>query len=91
VLHDFAKSDRAWLEPLLGAIAEETPYLAERAFDKFQSRVAHAMQTVAGIPQEKSPQAESAPRPRTRDAAARSGEPAAAETLGARLRRWFGS
>ena len=91
VLHDFAKSDRAWLEPLLGAIAEETPYLAEGAFDKFQSRVAHAMQTVAGIPQEKSPQAESAPRPRTRDAAARSGEPAAAETLGARLRRWFGS
>jgi PTH1 family peptidyl-tRNA hydrolase len=91
VLHDFAKSDRTWLEPLLGAIAEEAPYLAAGAFDKFQSRVAHAMQTVAGIPQEPSPQSKSAPRPRKQDAAARSVEPAAAETLGARLRRWFGS
>ena len=31
VLHDFAKADRAWLEPLLGAIAEEAPDLAEGA------------------------------------------------------------
>ena len=44
VLHDFAKADNAWLEPLLGAIAEEAPYLADGAADKFQSRVAHALQ-----------------------------------------------
>ena len=56
VLRNFAKSDRAWLEPLLAAIAAEAPDLAAGAFDKFQSHVAHAMQTVA-IPQEPSPSA----------------------------------
>jgi PTH1 family peptidyl-tRNA hydrolase len=56
VLRDFAKSDRAWLEPLLAAIAAEAPDLAEGIFDKFQSRVAHAMQTVE-TPQEPSPKA----------------------------------
>jgi PTH1 family peptidyl-tRNA hydrolase len=44
VLHDFAKADHDWLEPVLGAIAAEAPYLAEGAGDKFQSRVAHALQ-----------------------------------------------
>ena len=44
VLHDFAKADAAWLKPLLDAIAAEAPYLAEGAVDKFQSRVAHALQ-----------------------------------------------
>jgi peptidyl-tRNA hydrolase, PTH1 family len=47
VLHNFAKADFAWLEPLLGAIAAEAPLLAEGAPEKFQSRVAHAMQNVA--------------------------------------------
>src|ERR1700746_1841514 len=42
VLQNFAKSDRAWLEPLLGAIAAEAPSLAEGRIDKFQSRIAHA-------------------------------------------------
>jgi len=74
VLRDFAKSDRAWLEPLLAAIAAEAPDLAEGTFDKFQSRVAHAMQTVES-PQEPSPKA----------------RPDSEQTLGARLRRWFGS
>jgi peptidyl-tRNA hydrolase, PTH1 family len=44
VLHDFAKPDYAWLEPLLGAIADAAPHLAEGANDKFQSQVAHMMQ-----------------------------------------------
>ncbi|HKQ55285.1 MAG TPA: aminoacyl-tRNA hydrolase, partial [Methyloceanibacter sp.] len=39
VLHNFAKADKAWLEPLLGAIAAEAPLLAEGAIEKFQSRV----------------------------------------------------
>jgi len=74
VLHNFAKADRAWLEPLLAAIAAEAPYLAEGTFDKFQSRVAHAMRNVEAS-------AVTAGR----------AEPAPAETLGARLRRWFAS
>ena len=54
VLHDFAKADHAWLEPLLGAIAEAAPHLAEGASDKFQSLVAHKTQA----------QDEDAPTPR---------------------------
>ncbi len=59
VLHNFAKADKAWLDPLLGAIAGEAPQLAEGAVEKFQSRVAHAMQKVA-IPQTPSPQVSAA-------------------------------
>ena len=47
VLQNFVKSDREWLEPLLGAIAKAAPDLAEGRNDKFQSFVAHAMQTEA--------------------------------------------
>ena len=60
VLHNFAKADSAWLEPLLGAISAEAPLLAEGAIEKFQSRVAHAMQQ-AEIAQASLPEASSAP------------------------------
>ncbi|MGD9501474.1 MAG: aminoacyl-tRNA hydrolase [Methyloceanibacter sp.] len=75
VLHNFAKADTAWLEPLLGAIAAEAPFLAEGSTEKFQSRVAHAMQKAA-IPEAPSPAPEAAS--------------ASSETLGAKLRRWLG-
>jgi PTH1 family peptidyl-tRNA hydrolase len=55
VLHDFAKADSAWLEPLLGAIADAAPFLAEGAADKFQSRVAHLMQSALPPSQEADP------------------------------------
>ncbi len=87
VLHDFAKADYAWLEPLLGAIADNAPYLAESAPDKFQSLVAHAMQTEA-----------EAERPAPRSKRKQEAKPAAVEhapaedgTLGGMLRRWLGS
>ncbi len=60
VLHNFAKADSAWLKPLLDAIAAEAPLLAEGAVEKFQSRVAHAMQKVA-IPE--APSREAVPAP----------------------------
>lgn len=40
VLRDFAKSDRAWLEPLLEAVAEAAPLLAKGRDSAFASRVA---------------------------------------------------
>jgi peptidyl-tRNA hydrolase, PTH1 family len=40
VLHDFAKSDEAWLDPLLEAVAAAAPLLAEGAADKFMTKVA---------------------------------------------------
>src|SRR6476620_12421083 len=47
VLQNFVKSDRDWLEPLLGAIAKAAPDLAADASDKFQSFVAHVMHVEA--------------------------------------------
>ena len=70
-LRDFAKAEHDWLEPLLGAIAAEAPYLAEGANDKFQSRVAHAMQsepeeTEKPAPRESLPRAARSRRQRSR-------------------------
>jgi len=39
VLHDFAKSDAKWLDPLLDAIAEQAPLLAEGKDSAFANRV----------------------------------------------------
>ncbi|MDP6706945.1 MAG: aminoacyl-tRNA hydrolase [Alphaproteobacteria bacterium] len=40
VLHDFAKADRTWLEPLIDAIAEAAPLLAEDDDAGFATKVA---------------------------------------------------
>jgi PTH1 family peptidyl-tRNA hydrolase len=42
VLHDFAKSDREWLEPLIEAIADNAPLLAEGKDATFANRVHEA-------------------------------------------------
>ena len=92
VLHDFAKADHDWLEPLLGAIAAEAPLLAEGANDKFQSRVAHALQAEKDV--EAEPPAPRAKAERSRKAPAakvKSKRPAPSGTLVEKLRRWFGS
>jgi hypothetical protein len=39
VLHDFAKADREWLEPLLDGIADAAENLARREFASFQNKV----------------------------------------------------
>jgi PTH1 family peptidyl-tRNA hydrolase len=41
VLNDFAKVERGWLDPLLAAIAEAAPLLAETKDAAFASRVGH--------------------------------------------------
>jgi peptidyl-tRNA hydrolase, PTH1 family len=85
VLNNFAKSDREWLEPLLGAIAKAAPDLAEGASDKFQSFVAHAMHMEAEG-------ADDRPERKREDASdTTSGKPAPAEGPFGKLRRWFGS
>ena len=40
VLHDFAASDEAWLDPLLDAVADCAPLLATGEPDKFMTKVA---------------------------------------------------
>jgi PTH1 family peptidyl-tRNA hydrolase len=90
VLGDFSKADRAWLEPLLGAIAAEAAFLAEGAPDKFQSRVAHTMQAEE---QGEAPGARPAQKPRPKKAAAEGDTAKIAPKEGpfSILRRWFGS
>jgi PTH1 family peptidyl-tRNA hydrolase len=87
VLRDFAKADRIWLEPLLAAMSEAAPDLAQGRTDKFQSFVAHAMQTEAETPPEKKKSPSREPRPAPK---AEKTEPAP-EGPFSRLRRWFGS
>jgi len=43
VLHDFAKADRAWLDPLIEAIADNAPLLAEGKDPTFANRVHEAL------------------------------------------------
>jgi PTH1 family peptidyl-tRNA hydrolase len=44
VLHDFAKADRDWLEPLIAAIADNAPLLAEGKDATFANRLHAATQ-----------------------------------------------
>ena len=81
VLRDFAKIERDWLETLLGAIAKAAPDLARGANDKFQSFVAHSMQSA--VPDEKATAKEVA-GDREKRAGAEGG-------FANRLRRWLGS
>lgn len=43
VLHDFAKADRAWLEPLIAAIADNFAMLAQGRDAPFMTKIALAM------------------------------------------------
>ncbi len=90
VLQNFAKADHAWLETLLGAIAEAAPDLARGGNDKFQSFVAHAMrtETEAG---EAEPEPAEPKRERKAPAKKTDEEPSAAEGPFGKLRRWLGS
>ena len=91
VLRDFAKAEHDWLEPLLGAIATEARYLAAGANDKFQSRVAHAMQSETEETEKPAPREKPASR-RKEPRAEVKNEPLAPEgTLASKLRRWLGS
>jgi PTH1 family peptidyl-tRNA hydrolase len=86
VLHDFAKSDYTWLEPVLGAIAAEAPYLAEGDTERFQSRVAHAVQ--AESPAKPAPRTKPGPRGKEPPVEKKT-EPQG--SLAEKLRRWFGA
>jgi len=90
VLQNFAKADHAWLEPLLGAIADAAPDLAEGANDKFQSFVAHAMQTEAEAGEAR-PEPAAPKRAAKTPANKKDEEPPAAEGPFGKLRRWLGS
>jgi len=47
VLHDFAKSDTAWLDPLIAGVAENAPLLATGRPDEFMNKMAR----ISGVPE----------------------------------------
>lgn len=62
VLHDFAKADRDWLEPLLAAIADHAPLLARGDDASFMNRVHLAMREAGAEPGGEPDPAAGAPR-----------------------------
>ncbi|MCW2237605.1 aminoacyl-tRNA hydrolase [Azospirillum canadense] len=42
VLHDFAKADQAWLDPLIDAVADSFPLIVKGEAEKFMTKVALA-------------------------------------------------
>ena len=54
VLHDFAKAQHEWLEPLLHAIADSARYLAQGDSSRFLSHVARAERESEEKPQKAS-------------------------------------
>ncbi len=98
VMHDFAKADAEWLEPLLAAIADAAPYLADGANDKFQSQIAH--RTLGGGGRRRRSHAKAfaqgshkAKKPAPAERGFRKGDdkPAKGGALAAKLRRWLDS
>lgn len=67
VLGDFAKADEAWLAPMLGAIADAAPLLAETDGNKFATAVAQKLAP------------ERAPKEKTADAGAKPADSAPAQ------------
>jgi len=87
VLHDFAKAELAWLEPLLDAMAESARYLAQGDSARFLSHVARAERESEGT-------ADKTPAPAKERAAAKphpAGERTSkrASALAENLKKWL--
>ncbi|MFN3622921.1 MAG: aminoacyl-tRNA hydrolase [Hyphomicrobium sp.] len=88
VLHDFAKVEYSWLDPMLDAMADAAPYLAKGDSARFLSQV--ALKTREGEEPE-----EEAPPPRKAKPAPRNPHPAGerqakrASALAENLKKWL--
>jgi PTH1 family peptidyl-tRNA hydrolase len=93
VLHDFAKADAAWLDPMLDAIADAAQRLAAGDDARFLTDVARAIKTgepatkAAAAAPRPAPAAAAAPAPRSHPAGERQGKRASA--LAENLKRWL--
>ena len=88
VLHDFGKSDQAWLEPLIEAIASDVAMLATGKDSTFANRL-HA--AVTPLDDAKAPTAEPAAKPARADAAKPAPETKPEGPLARGLRKLFGN
>jgi len=91
VLHDFAKADAAWLEPLLEAMAGAASRLAAGDGARFLTDVARALQGDARPASESSEPERDAPKPRAAATAHPAGEAHSkrASSLAENLKRWI--
>jgi PTH1 family peptidyl-tRNA hydrolase len=80
VLHDFARSDAAWLDPLLDAIAAEAPLLAEGKDATFANRLHLALSPPTGDGDAARPG--KPPKPKAAPAARQGAEAAAGQPPG---------
>jgi PTH1 family peptidyl-tRNA hydrolase len=88
VLHDFAKADAAWIDPLIEAIAEYMPLLAEGKDSTFSNRIHERLGPPAGEKKDKSARdLEKKPESRSEPPAAAADAPAGPF---AGLKRLFG-
>jgi peptidyl-tRNA hydrolase, PTH1 family len=55
VLHDFAKADRIWLDPLIEAIADTAPHLASGDLERFLADVARSVEPAKTSPRNDGP------------------------------------
>jgi PTH1 family peptidyl-tRNA hydrolase len=53
VLSDFAKADKAWLDPLIAAVADHTPLLVQGEEGSFQNKVHLALNPAPEKPAKK--------------------------------------
>lgn len=63
VLHDFAKADQAWIEPLLDAVADAFPWLAKGDDAGFMNRVATLTAPPKPVKKDKPAESPKAARP----------------------------
>ncbi len=93
VLHDFAKADAAWLEPLLDAISGAAPRLATGDDARFLTDVARALQgdskTKAAASEPTDPAPRTPPTRGTKAHAAGEGQSKRASALAENLKRWL--
>lgn len=91
VLHDFARADQDWLDPLLDSIADGVPRLASGDATRFLTDVARTLADEADADKEKAPDAVPAPERRTEQMAHPAGDRAAkrSSALAENLKNWL--
>jgi peptidyl-tRNA hydrolase, PTH1 family len=87
VLHDFAKVEYGWLDPLLEAMAEAAPFLAKGDSSRFLSQVALKTREEEEEPEEPRPPPRKSERPAPHPAGERAAKRAGA--LAENLKKWL--
>ena len=88
VLHDFAKAEYQWLEPLLDAMADAARFLAQGDSARFLSHTASALRTIETAEEDEPPPPRKAPASRAaHPAGERMGKRAGA--LADNLKKWL--